>query len=206
MTGQTAENVSHDGIGREQGPLGRAAGTSQGRSSGFFEREITPVAFRTLSVQHRRRCDQVPPRKVSESAGFPAEWHRDHGNRSRQGRRGGDLRRKAKVEATPLARIVSHRGQRTSGDHGQGRSGVKESAERAGTASRRDLVEINRPSQCRSGLGARSYRHRRGQAQHQVARSPRSPAFGMSGRAHHHTLLNSLQTYDKTFGLETMCR
>lgn len=217
--GQTAENVAiMTGISREE--QDRWGVRSQNRAeeaikNGFFEREITPVTLpdgTTVSTDDGPRPGTTYE-KVSEPAGFPAEWHRDRGNACplNDGAAAVVITSDTKAKElglTPLARIVSTGVSGLSPEiMGLGPiEASKKALERAGMAiTDIDLVEINEAFAVQVLGSARELGIDEDKLNISGGAIALGHPFGMTGARITTTLLNNLQTYDKTFGLETMC-
>jgi acetyl-CoA C-acetyltransferase len=218
--GQTAENVAlWKNVSRED--MDEFACLSQNRAekaiaNGFWEREITPYTLADGTVVDKDDCPRAGV-TVEGMAGLKPVFRPDGrvtaGNACplNDGAAAVIIMSDAKAKAlglTPLARIVSTSVTGLSPEvmgHGPAEA-IKLALSRAGkTVDDIDLYEINEAfaaqvlsSQREVGIDLEKLNVSGG------AIAVGHP-FGMTGARITGTLINNLQTYDKTFGVESMC-
>ncbi len=218
--GQTAENVAiMTGISREE--QDRWGVRSQNRAeeaikSGFFEREIAPVTLpdgTTVSADDGPRAGTTYE-KVSElKPVFRPNGTVTAGNACplNDGAAALIITSDTKAEElglTPLARIVSTGVSGLSPEiMGLGPiEACKQALHRAGmTIGDIDLYEINEAFAVQVLASARALGMDEDKLNVSGGAIALGHPFGMTGARIATTLLNNLQTHDKTFGLETMC-
>ena len=218
--GQTAENVAlWKNISRED--MDEFAASSQNRAekaiaNGFWEREITPYTLEDGTVVDKDDCPRAGV-TVEGMSGLKPVFRPDGrvtaGNACplNDGAAAVVIMSDAKAKAlglTPLARIVSTAVTGLSPEvmgHGPAEA-IKLALKRAGKGvDDIDLYEINEAfaaqvlsSQREVGIDLEKLNVSGG------AIAVGHP-FGMTGARITGTLINNLQTYDKTFGVESMC-
>jgi acetyl-CoA C-acetyltransferase len=218
--GQTAENVAIlTGISREdqdQWGVRSQNRAEEAIKTGFFEREITPVRLpdgTTVTTDDGPRPGTTYE-KVSElKPVFRPNGTVTAGNACPLNDGAAALLitsdRKAKeLGLTPLARIVSTGVSGLSPEiMGLGPiEASKKALERAGMSiTDIDLVEINEAFAVQVLGSARELGIEEDKLNVSGGAIALGHPFGMTGARIATTLLNNLQTYDKTFGLETMC-
>ncbi|MEU7631387.1 acetyl-CoA C-acetyltransferase [Nocardia sp. NPDC049220] len=218
--GQTAENVaSFTGITREE--QDRWGVRSQNRAeeaikNGFFEREITPVTLpdgRVVSTDDGPRAGVTYDAVAALKPVFRPDGTVTAGNCCPLNDGAAALvimsdTKAAELGLTPLARIVS-----------TGVSGLSpeimglgpiEACKRALTLAGKtiddiDLVEINEAFAVQVLGSARELKIDEDKLNVSGGAIALGHPFGMTGARITTTLINNLQTYDKQFGLETMC-
>jgi acetyl-CoA C-acetyltransferase len=218
--GQTAENVAlYTGISRED--QDRWGVRSQNRAedaikSGFFEREIVPV---TLPDGNVVSTDDGPrPGTTYEAISQLKPVFRPNGTVTagnacplNDGAAAAVIMSDAKAKAlglTPLARIVSTGVSGLSPEiMGLGPiEAVKKALSNANMQlSDIDLYELNEAFAVQVLGSARALGMDEDRLNVSGGAIALGHPFGMTGARITATLLNNLQTYDKTFGIETMC-
>ena len=218
--GQTAENVALlTGISRED--QDRWGVRSQNRAeeaitSGFFEREITPVTLpdgSTVSTDDGPRAGTTYDKISQLKPVFRAGGTVTAGNACPLNDGAAALVITSDTKAkelglTPLARIVSTGVSGLSPENmGLGPiEASKRALTRAGMAlGDIDLFEINEAFAVQVLGSARELGIDEDKLNVSGGAIALGHPFGMTGARIATTLLNNLQTYDKTFGLETMC-
>jgi len=218
--GQTAENVALlTGISREE--QDRWGVRSQNRAeaaikSGFFEREITPVTLpdgSTVSTDDGPRAGTTYDKISQLKPVFRAGGTVTAGNACPLNDGAAALVITSDTKAkelglTPLARIVSTGVSGLSPEiMGLGPiEASKQALTRAGMAiGDIDLFEINEAFAVQVLGSARELGIDEDKLNVSGGAIALGHPFGMTGARIATTLLNNLQTYDKTFGLETMC-
>jgi acetyl-CoA C-acetyltransferase len=218
--GQTAENVGvMTGITREE--QDRWGVRSHNRAeeaikNGFFEREITAVTLpdgTTVSTDDGPRPGTTYEKVAELKPVFRPNGTVTAGNACPRNDGAAALvitsNAKAKeLGLTPLARIVSTRVSGLSPEiMGLGPiEASKKALQRAGMSINDiDLVEINEAFAMQVLGSARELGIDEDKLNVSGGAIALGHPFGMTGARIATTLLNNLQTYDKTFGLETMC-
>ena len=218
--GQTAENVAIlTGIGRED--QDHWGVRSQNRAeeaikSGFFEREITPVTLpdgSTVSTDDGPRAGTSYEKISALKPVFRPNGTVTAGNACPLNDGAAALVITSDIKAkelglTPLARIVSTAVSGLSPEiMGLGPiEASKKALQRAGmSVSDIDLFEINEAFAVQVLGSARELGIDDDKLNVSGGAIALGHPFGMTGARIATTLLNNLSTYDKTFGLETMC-